>query len=884
MKLSLLKYRFLLAIPALVVLLSTPAASSIIRVKWDSATDGPGSDWSYGYHTVTAAMNAAQAGDEIWVEGDSAHPYIGNLTLKSGVGLYGGFAGAETSHEQRNWRTNATILDTGAVPYCHGCGGNVVSISANASSTTVIDGFTLTHGIYGIYCDSSSSPTIRNNTIRDNSVGIACGYHASPSIVNNTIMANGADGIYCELGDCSLFVANNIIIRNGRSGIDATYAAPASIINNTIVDNGRRSYPGGDCGIRSVRNGVIANNIVCFNASGISGSAQTLSNNCIYNPGGSNFSGSTGTSVGNIFVDPKLASPDYGRVHIQPDSPCMDAGLDSAVQPGWKDMDGQDRVLGMHVDIGADESDGTTWSGQPLIVRVSPSGVDDASHDGSTWALAKQTVQTGIDAAAVQGGEVWVAAGNYPESVTIPGCVSVYGGFSGVESNRSQRCWTTNETVLRGDTHNYYATVTSARGRGTSVLDGCTITGNAYNGIWCFSDSLSISNNRIELWGGTNIYCDTYSSPSITNNIIVGRNNIGIDCDDMSTPYIANNSIVGCFWGIYLYNAVRPVIANNIVAFCFEIGIYAYGYTVKPQNNCVYNPGGTDYSGLSAGVGDISADPQFVYIQDPGFVSFSTDNFHLKSTSPCIDKGLNSGVLPGAVDMDGEARILPVGGTVDIGADEFTSYSVSEAKITVPDGRWVCLNVQNPVAATARFPGDQMFYVERLDRSSGIRCSGDSLLDVGQTGVLQGIMGTVDGERVLTQASVVDGTLGTADIPNPLFTSCLFTGGSAFGLQGGVLGGQGLNNIGLLVRIAGKVTDFEPVTPPAAPSWFKIDDGSGASVKCLVPSGVAVDPNWAFVAVTGISSCEKSGGDILRLIRVRTADDITAYPLPEIAQ
>jgi len=45
---------------------------------------------------------------KVWV---AAGTYVENITLKSGVALYGGFAGNETDLSQRNWAANKTILD-----------------------------------------------------------------------------------------------------------------------------------------------------------------------------------------------------------------------------------------------------------------------------------------------------------------------------------------------------------------------------------------------------------------------------------------------------------------------------------------------------------------------------------------------------------------------------------------------------------------------------------------------------------------------------------------------------------------------------------------------------------------------------------------------------
>jgi len=66
----------------------------------------------------------------------------------------------------------------------------------------------------------------------------------------------------------------------------------------------------------------------------------------------------------------------------------VDAGDDSVVPPDWLDIDGQSRIQGSHVDMGAAESDGAVRpeTGPNAIVRVRPDG-DDA-NDGSSWAAA----------------------------------------------------------------------------------------------------------------------------------------------------------------------------------------------------------------------------------------------------------------------------------------------------------------------------------------------------------------------------------------------------------------------------------------------------------------------------------------------------------------
>lgn len=66
---------------------------------------GDGSSWANAT-TLTQALTAARAGDQIWVKGfvtvDNADKlYKGSFTVKSGVQLYGGFAGTETKLTDR---------------------------------------------------------------------------------------------------------------------------------------------------------------------------------------------------------------------------------------------------------------------------------------------------------------------------------------------------------------------------------------------------------------------------------------------------------------------------------------------------------------------------------------------------------------------------------------------------------------------------------------------------------------------------------------------------------------------------------------------------------------------------------------------------------------
>lgn len=179
---------------------------------------------------------------------------------------------------------------------------------------------------------------------------------------------------------------------------------------------------------------------------------------------------------------------------------------------------------------------------------------------------------------------------------------------------------------------------------------------------------------------------------------------------------------------------------------------------------------------------------------------------------------------------------------------------------------------------------DQFFYIEDPKRASGMR--------IDWLGTPPGLWRMVDvtgtartdasGERHLDAGSVATGDLFPLD---PIVMLLRSVGGGDFSYlpgpppagQQGITGAADLNNIGLLVTTCGTIVARDTANPA---TWFVINDGSAVSVKCLVPAGVTIDPNWVYLRVTGISSCEKSGGDLLPLIRVRDADDITVYLPP----
>ena len=664
------------------------AEGKVVYVAKTGNDANDGLSWTTAKLTVQAGLNTAVANDQVWV---AAGTYVERITLKADVALYSGFAGNETDLAGRNWTANKAILDGNAQ-------GTVV-IATGVTASTRIDGFTIRNGKAvnggGIRCVSSAL-IIANNVIMGNAAepsGYGGGIYCSggpPTLMNNTIRGNRANfggGFYCD--GASPTMTNDVIIGNIADDGGGVYCNKCSAIieNATIVGN-TASKDGG--GVYCPSGPTIANTIIAYNSSGVFvthyPSSPSVRFSCAYGNLKYNYRDMpdpTGIN-GNISADPKLVDIVYGDVHIQPDSPCKDAGDDTAAQAGRPDIDGQSRIQGDHVDIGADESDGTVRpAAVPVIVRVSPAG--DNRNNGSSWRLAKRTVQGGIDASeAVGGAEVWVAAGTYRERITLKFGIHVFGGFAGTEESRDLRNWVTNETILDGGGAGSVVTA-SAAGYGSTTIDGFTIrnglgtlgtTGRNGGGVYCPNSSPTIARNRItgnDADDGGGIYCSG-GYPVIVNNVIMGNGawSGGGIYSFAASPTISNNTVIGNFReGIRWYHG-GPVIANTIVAFNGGSGVVGDDASTPVfQSNCIYQ---NTYPGTVTG-GSIDIDPRFIRTPSSGAdEQWATDDddygdLHLQAGSPCVDAGDNSLVPAGFVtDLDGGDRFLEGLATPDTGS------------------------------------------------------------------------------------------------------------------------------------------------------------------------------------------------------------------------
>lgn len=162
--------QFLTKIALLTLLFSFTLFSSnasVIYVATDNtSTTQDGSSWATAYNDLQVALANAISGDEIWVKQGKYYPTAGldrniSFELVSGVALYGGFSGNETTRNARNKIDPQTYLsgDLGDDKDLSNNSYNVI-YSKNVNSNTIVSGFIITDG--NANPDSSTTGTQRN--------------------------------------------------------------------------------------------------------------------------------------------------------------------------------------------------------------------------------------------------------------------------------------------------------------------------------------------------------------------------------------------------------------------------------------------------------------------------------------------------------------------------------------------------------------------------------------------------------------------------------------------------------------------------------------------------------------------------------------------------
>ncbi len=320
-------------------------SSIVIYVDDNAAGSNNGLSWGDAFNNLQdALMFAGVSGDSIWMATGTYYPtqYPNggstdrekHFSLKNEVSIYGGFAGTETTLEDRDISANETIL-SGDIGVAGDNSDNSYHVfyhpkTLALNDTAVLDGVTITGGNAGpdyphyhgggMY-NINASPTLANcsfinNSAKDHGGGILNYENSSPTLVNCIFSGNSAkDGGGMYNINASPTLANCTFIDNSAKdyggGIynykNFYYNSPPPILTNcSFINNSAEKYGGGMFNSSSsptMTNCSFSNNSADDSGGGMSNTgSQPILSNCT-------FTGNTATNNGGGMANNYSSSP-----------------------------------------------------------------------------------------------------------------------------------------------------------------------------------------------------------------------------------------------------------------------------------------------------------------------------------------------------------------------------------------------------------------------------------------------------------------------------------------------------------------------------------------------------------------------------------------------
>lgn len=261
------------------------AAAAVIYVNAKAAPGGNGSSWAHAFNDVQSALNLAASeahagatSETIWVAKGTYAPTVGTFVLPTNLAIYGGFAGNETSLNQRNIAGNPTILSgdllgndinnpsnpgylaTKADNAMHVV--TAIGVTATLDGVTIIDGYAtgtfvpsqgIFNGIGAGIVDINSNLTVKNSIFSNNfanQLGAAIAQEnlfapgnltiSNSQFLNNSSgMGGGAVNTGTLAAATSLSIDHSTFINNrsGFGGAIADDSTPLRVTNSAFINN-----------------------------------------------------------------------------------------------------------------------------------------------------------------------------------------------------------------------------------------------------------------------------------------------------------------------------------------------------------------------------------------------------------------------------------------------------------------------------------------------------------------------------------------------------------------------------------------------------------------------------------------------------------------------
>lgn len=239
------------------VLILACALTAQAQIFVRSGANGDGSSWQNAFGDLQSALHAARqaAPVQIWVAGGKYLPTStgdrnASFVIPDGVVLLGGFAGFESSPEQRDWRVNLTVL-SGEIGAANTLEDNsyTIVLTKNVSAATTIDGFVISSGTANGTVRQKGAPQRSGaGWYNDGSNG-----YSNPSILNCLFINNyGRDGAafynYANNGAASpriencQFINNHADLDGGALYNNGSFGFSSPTIINCLFEENEASY------------------------------------------------------------------------------------------------------------------------------------------------------------------------------------------------------------------------------------------------------------------------------------------------------------------------------------------------------------------------------------------------------------------------------------------------------------------------------------------------------------------------------------------------------------------------------------------------------------------------------------------------------------------
>lgn len=598
--------------------------SQVIYVSGSASGNNDGTSWVDAYVDLDVALQSATSGQQIWVQSGTYKPGGGSpsrsssFSIGSGVELYGGFAGNESSLDERDIVSNPTVLsgdvndDDVTGDFTNFRSDNcrhLIIVPDGVDNTTRIDGFVMSHG-----------QTDDVNGSGDDRRGGAILCYGAPVIANCTFTENYgyyAGAVYPRGSGSSGTMIVNCQFNDNLSG----YGGGIYIISNENVVIRDCSFENNNC---QNRGGAVYN-----------GGGSTVFEDCVFE---NNIAVSSGAIYHNTIDDPETASVVFRRCDYR--------------------------------------GNRGNFGGAMSIYGNGTSLVEDCIFDGNTADAGGGALSIGFtnnsmiinthfaNNQADRGGAIWQQ--NDTTSVTIEDCyfetnlcLTSNGGAIFQRGSAQLRVYDSQFEGNRAEFGGAIYMTEDSVDLSSMVLERCYFN---FNVAESQGGAININN------------ADCYLASNLISNSIINAGQVG--------GAISTNASGGGNTEIVLVNNTMygnvALIGAGIAQWTDSD---TSGLTLFSQNN-IYANAGTNYEieagspNFESRGGNLSTDNSLsaianlgndFHLTQPLMIDPIADDFRLQEGSPCINSGTEDDAPD--TDIDGNPRV----GQPDIGAYEYQS-------------------------------------------------------------------------------------------------------------------------------------------------------------------------------------------------------------------